>query len=230
MNSDIIKGILLFLGGTGTGAAVAGLVFKKKYNKLEAELEEQYQKDLEESREVYEEALRERTEKFDYELSSSEDEQEIDETQLAELSNRILDNAERAKNKPALINQVRRISEKENYVSYSGKRHDEPERNEVPEDVIEPLEAAMDEIEIIAPNEYGDMGDYDCQELYYLRDGVLVDDEGIPIEDVRSMIGPDALNEFGTFEPDAVYVRNNRRGIDFAIFLKEDMTSSNFTL
>ena len=82
---------------------------------------------------------------------------------------------------------------------------------------------------MIAPDEFGEIPSYDRENLYFLRDEVLVDDEGRPVENIHNMIGDDALEEFGVYEPDAVFVRNNRLHTDYAIFMRDE-TLSNFSL
>lgn len=66
-------------------------------------------------------------------------------------------------------------------------------------------------IEVIPPDEYGIEDDYDLIELIYYADGVLVDDGNYPIEDVDETVGPEALDSFGEWEDDEVYVRNDER-------------------
>lgn len=66
-------------------------------------------------------------------------------------------------------------------------------------------------IEVIPPDEYGENEDYDLISLNYYSDGILTDDIDDPIEDVEKIIGPDALDSFGEWEDDAVYVRNDER-------------------
>ena len=153
----------------------------------------------------------------------------MDEEFLSEISHSIVDKANRARVKPDLMEQAKHIMENNNYVNYSNSKN-EPEKNDIPEEDIVPLESPVEDIELIAPDEFGEISDYEQVNLYYLtRDKVLVDNEGIPVENVHAMIGDDALEEFGVYEPDAVFVRNNRYETDYAIFLKEE-TLANFSL
>ena len=66
-------------------------------------------------------------------------------------------------------------------------------------------------IEVIPPDEYGENEDYDLISLNYYSDGILTDDLNDPIEDIEKIIGQDALDSFGEWEDDAVYVRNDER-------------------
>ena len=74
-----------------------------------------------------------------------------------------------------------------------------------------------DYIEVIPPDEYGYNGDndeyidYDLLSFTYYANGVLADDGDFPIENVEAVIGPDALDSFGEWEDDRVFVRNDDR-------------------
>lgn len=84
-------------------------------------------------------------------------------------------------------------------------------------------EDMRDYITVIPPDEYGENGDneeyidYDIVEFTYYADGVLTDDGDIPIDDPESVIGPDALDSFGEWEDDMVYVRNDDRKCYYGI-------------
>ena len=63
---------------------------------------------------------------------------------------------------------------------------------------------------VISPDEFGEDDYYDTISLDYYNDGVLADDMGDAIEDIEGTVGPDALNRFGEYEDDVVYVKNDR--------------------
>lgn len=67
------------------------------------------------------------------------------------------------------------------------------------------------EIVVIPPDEFGEDEEYDCISFTYYANGVLTDDGDDPIDDVESVVGPEALDSFGEWEDDAVYVRNDDR-------------------
>lgn len=71
---------------------------------------------------------------------------------------------------------------------------------------------------VISPEEFGDC-DYETVSLTYYADGVVTDDFDEPIEDVEDLIGPDALNTFGEYEDDSVFVRNDEKQCDYEILL-----------
>lgn len=74
---------------------------------------------------------------------------------------------------------------------------------------------------VIDPNEFDELSEegYDSVTLYYFADGVLADENDIPIEDVDGSVGLDSLNHFGEYSDDSVYVRNDRLMTDYEILL-----------
>ncbi len=83
--------------------------------------------------------------------------------------------------------------------------------NRLSEEEAKKEEEHNDIPEIIPPDEYGLIDDYDAMTFTYFRDGVLVDDGGDPLstEDAAMLLGDDALNHFGEYEDNTVYVRND---------------------
>lgn len=77
----------------------------------------------------------------------------------------------------------------------------------------------MDRPYVISPEQYGELEDYDCYEYTYYADKVLTDETDHPLENVDEKIGLDSLNRFGEYEPDSVYVRNDKTKSDYAILL-----------
>ena len=71
---------------------------------------------------------------------------------------------------------------------------------------------------VISPEEFDEEG-YETISLTYYADGVLADEQNFPIEDVEDTVGKDALNSFGEYEDDSVYVRDDDKGIDYEILL-----------
>lgn len=70
---------------------------------------------------------------------------------------------------------------------------------------------------VISPADFDTLDDYEVYSLTYFEDGVLVDEQNNPIEDVDSMVGRDSLNHFGEYEDDSVHVRNDALQCDFEI-------------
>ena len=75
-------------------------------------------------------------------------------------------------------------------------------------------------IEIIQPDEFGGIDDYETRGLTYYADGKLVfDEETMPVndDDIPNIIGTEALNHFGEFMPSTIHVRNNNYHKDYEI-------------
>lgn len=70
---------------------------------------------------------------------------------------------------------------------------------------------------VISPYDFGELDDYKKFELTYYSDGVLEDEDYAIVTDHEELIGPDALNTFGEYEDDAVFVRNEKLCADFQI-------------
>ena len=70
---------------------------------------------------------------------------------------------------------------------------------------------------VIPPEEYGEMDGYLLCELTAYADGVVTDEMNCPV-DISDTIGEDALHRFGEYEEDAVYVRNDSRMCDYAVY------------
>lgn len=70
---------------------------------------------------------------------------------------------------------------------------------------------------VISPADFDTEDDYEVYSLTYYADGVLVDEQNNPIEDVDAMVGRDSLTHFGEYEDDAVHVRNEAMQCDFEI-------------
>ena len=57
---------------------------------------------------------------------------------------------------------------------------------------------------------------YNAQALDYFSDGVLADNWGVEL-DVEDTIGEDSLKHFGEYADDVVYVRNERKEMDYEV-------------
>lgn len=74
---------------------------------------------------------------------------------------------------------------------------------------------------IITPDEFAENYEYDTIDITYFSDGVLADENDEPLEDIENTIGLDAVKHFGEYEPDTVYVRNERLKCDYEIIRDE---------
>lgn len=74
---------------------------------------------------------------------------------------------------------------------------------------------------VISPDEFGEQDGYDEISLTYYADKVLTDDHDHPMDadEIEATVGKNSLLHFGEYEPDAVFVRNDRLKADYEILL-----------
>lgn len=76
---------------------------------------------------------------------------------------------------------------------------------------------------VIDPMEFDTIDDYETVSLTYYADGVLTDEQDIPVpeDEIDALVGIDSLDHFGEYEEDSVFVRNDEMKTDFEILLDE---------
>lgn len=76
---------------------------------------------------------------------------------------------------------------------------------------------------IITPDQFAEYNEYGTKTLTYYADNVLTDEIDNPItsEEMVTMIGPDALDHFGEYEDDSVYIRDEMNEMDYEILKSE---------
>ena len=95
------------------------------------------------------------------------------------------------------------------------------ERDKLPETSVVNGDPAN--IFIITPKEFNE-SEYDAVTLFYYKDGVLSNDNYEPLNavEITSMIGDQALDSFGTYGTDSVYVQNDNNRTVYEIILEDD--------
>lgn len=90
--------------------------------------------------------------------------------------------------------------------------------NEYVDDTIVQLEPAIEHIApyVIAPEEFGESYGYDTKSWTCYADNVITDEFGQIVDNPELVIG-DALEHFGEYEDDSVYVRNEDAECDYEI-------------
>jgi lipopolysaccharide export system protein LptC len=126
--------------------------------------------------------------------------------------------ADNAKEKPSVIEYAARLRE-QGYTNYSDMADEKPE--EVKEESM-----SIDKPYVIAPEEFGDLDDYETISLTYYADQILADDNDEIVDDIEDVVGFDSLNSFGEYEDDSVFVRNDRMKCDYEILLDQRKYSS----
>ena len=116
-------------------------------------------------------------------------------------------NNERDIGEKNFIQQFSDIIEKNGYRAYSREPRDESVR--VNSDKKEPY--------VIAPEEYGELNEYELLSWTCYTNGVLTDDMDQPIVDPEQFVGSDVLSKFGQYSEDVVHIRNDERRCDYEI-------------
>lgn len=127
------------------------------------------------------------------------------------------------KDKPSIIEYATKIREQR----YQSVDYNKPSNN-IPAD--EENDDTSDENMrpyVISPDDFGDIDDYETIELTFYADNILADDMD-ELVDVDDVVGYDALNNFGEYENDVVYVRNDKYECDYEI-VKDHRTYAEVT-
>lgn len=199
---NIIMIGLSFVGGAVSGGFIVYRITKKKYENLADQEVESVKKAFEE-RYTKEKTIVNDTYKKDCTIIKNPEE------------------------KPAFS-----VEEKKKYVDYSkpyrtetadNRISDTPSKKSKKEEPIKNKEPYM-----ISPDEFKE-SNYESKTLYYFTDKILTDDDHHIIQNTAELIGPDALNQFGIYEDDAVYIRNDLIGVDYEVLLDERSYSKFFT-
>lgn len=82
--------------------------------------------------------------------------------------------------------------------------------------VPQPPEHEVEAPYVISPDEFGEMEGYTQISLTYFDDGILSDENGVIIDEPKDIVG-DALNHFGEYEEDSVFVRSDPKRCDYEI-------------
>ena len=69
---------------------------------------------------------------------------------------------------------------------------------------------------VISPDDFGSVPGYNVEPLDYFADGILADGWGVKL-DIADTIGEDAVNHFGDYDDDVVYVRNEQTELEYEV-------------
>ncbi len=70
---------------------------------------------------------------------------------------------------------------------------------------------------VIAAEDFGEEDGYEVETLLYYADGVLTNENDIPVEDAEDLVSLNALEQFDMYSDDTVYVRNDVLKTDYEI-------------
>ena len=193
-----MKQVFIFMGGFVTGAGLMYILLKNQF-------EEDLQTEVNEVRRAYGEAIDRMFE------GKKEDTQGVEEEVDPTIEKSSIDN-EQYKNKV-------------NYYGYDkisvGESEDssdvDPEA-EFPQD-DEPEEDTSDKPYVISAGQFArEYPQFNKVTLeYYEYNGILVSENNDSIENIAETIGADSLKRIGEYEPDVVYVRNERLETDYEV-------------
>lgn len=201
----LLVGIVAFALGGGTGYLVSTKVNVKKYQaQADKEIES-----VKESLKAY----------YEDKIEKMQNAKEVTEKAKKEPEKR--DDKPKKKNKlmdQDSINYEKLKEDKKNYVQYVKQyTNDTAVKEGKPEEVAKSIGAPY----LITAAEFSE-GVYNAETLHWYKDGVLCDDDFNVIADINGTIGIDALNSFGIYQEDAVYVRNEKHEIDYEVLLEDD--------
>lgn len=213
MNKKLF-GVIMFAVGAAVGSAVTWKLVKTKYEQIAEEEIASVKDELLGQREEYTNLMvkmkKQLKESATYESLQNSDEaaaEEEDNEYYPDDDERDFTEQEKQQIEYYKITSKYRASE-DNGDDENGKEGDEGEDDEVPY-INGPYVISPEDFNCSPPG-------YNAQTLDYFADGVLADDWGV-ILDLDETIGEDAINHFGEYVDDIVYVRNERTEIDYEV-------------
>lgn len=116
--------------------------------------------------------------------------------------------------------------EKGGGIDYSKQYRSETDQR-IPGDVSETMvkhikEEVIDTTKpyVIDPITFGE-SEFQCVQLYYCADKVLTDDDYNQLDNIGIVGGHPNLEQMGKYDADCLYVRDEKKGIDYEILLEE---------
>lgn len=183
--------VIAFLAGAAIGGAAAWRIAGERYARMSEE-------DILSAKQAFrarEEKLKEELEALRSELDDAgEDTEKEDEPSTVLAAGRNQDKGD--------INDYARMVNRIKYAQPPAPRRED-----------HPVEAPY----VISPEEFGEMDGYTTVRLtYFEEDDILSDENGVVVDDPEEMVG-DALNHFGEYEEDSVFVRSDPKRCDYEI-------------
>ena len=205
----------MYLLGALTGSVAVFFVLNEKYKKIADD-------EINEIRNLYKEQtkkFREETEAYQEEVDKLNT--ELKWKELEDLDEEDENDDEMTEYEKFVESDILKHQDHNQRVNYSSSIN----YKDIPE---EDRPYREDDAFVIAPEHFGEDEDMDVCTLYYFADGTLTDDNYVPVNDVIFTVGEDALDSFGTYEEDCVYVENPKLHSYFEI-LKDPRTFDEYT-
>ena len=209
MNRDMLVKAFIFTAGAAIGSVVTWKVIKTKYEQISNEeiesVREEYQR-LTKIMRMEIDACRKATAahtKVDNAVDEDDDDADVD---YPDDDDR--DFTEKEKEQVEYYKIISR---------YRGSYEENNENNEEGEEDGDDEVPYINSPYVITPEDFASSPPgYNCCPLDYYKDGVLADGWGVQM-DIEETIGEEALDHFGEYVDDVVYVRNERLELDYEV-------------
>lgn len=201
-----LQTILIVIASAGISGAAGYFIAKKKYEKKADE-------EIESVKKAFNEHLNELTksgEKIDIPMTRN-GYSKYSKKKLSEKKTKKESDREPLPTDPVVV---------DNYIDYSAPYRTSSKNVKTEKKFVEDEKGAAsnDEPYIISPDDFM-ASSYESSTLLYYADGVLADSDDNVISSYIGLIGPKALNSFGQYQEDTVFVRNDKLKTDFEIIL-----------
>ena len=200
MNNKLLN-VLMFTVGAAVGSAVTWAVVRERYKRIADE-------EIASVREEYIDLMT----KMKTKLKEDTEKDQVDESAEAIIDDypeedygHVYDNEQ--KKEYYKIASMYRNSDDDDETDEEGDEMDQDE------DEVQYIDGPY----VISPDDFScSPPGYNAEALTYFADGILADDWGM-IKDLDETIGEDAINHFGEYTEDIVYVRNEATEIDYEV-------------
>lgn len=195
MNNKVF-GAIIFTAGAIIGSLVTWKVIKTKYEDIA-------QEEIDSVKEEYTRLMVSMKKKLNDSVTYKDDNNEDDrsEKDTDNIDDSIMTNYNE------IVNSYRSSDDEENT-----QNEKEGEEKEEDNDGVSYMEAPY----VISPDDFGSVPGYNVEPLDYFADGILADGWGVEL-DIAETIGEDAINHFGDYDDDVVYVRNEQIKLEYEV-------------
>lgn len=195
MNNKVF-GTILFTAGAVIGSLVTWKVVKTKYEDIAQEeidsVKEEYTRLMVSMRKKLNDSVTYKDDEDD-ESEEDADDDDFDDSTMT--------------NYNKIVKSYRSSDEEEN-----NQNEKEGEEKEEDNDGVSYMKAPY----VISPDDFGSVPGYNVEPLDYFADGILADGWGVEL-DIAETIGEDAVNHFGDYDDDVVYVRNEQTELEYEV-------------
>ena len=195
MNNKVF-GAIIFTSGAIIGSLVTWKVIKTKYEDIA-------QEEIDSVKEEYTRLMVSMKKKLNDSVTYKDDNNEDDrsEKDTDNIDDSIMTNYNE------IVKSYRSSDDEENT-----QNEKEGEEKEEDNDGVSYMAAPY----VISPDDFGSVPGDNVEPLDYFADGILADGWGVEL-DIAETIGEDAINHFGDYDDDVVYVRNEQTKLEYEV-------------